>query len=80
MKVTDRFIYNPTLYSSKQGAITGYPGPANSTLALKSCPGPNLYKTKKGGYKKRKRSTRKRHSKKRQSRKRHYKKVRSRRN
>lgn len=80
MKVTDRFIYNPTLYSSKQGAITGYPGPKNSTLALKSSPGPNLYKTKKGGYKKRRRSTRKRQSKKRQSKKRHSRKRHSRRN
>ena len=43
--------YNPTLYPSTQGAVTGFPGPANSTLALKGCPGPNLYK--KGGMRKR---------------------------
>ena len=80
MKVTDRFKYDPTLFSSKQGAITGYLGPANSSLALKSSPGPNLYKTKKGGYKKRKRSTKKRHSKKRHSKKRQSRKRQSRRN
>ncbi len=53
--MTTRMEYNPTLYSSTQGAVTGFPGPANSTLALKSCPGPNLYK--KGGTRK-KRHTR----------------------
>ena len=45
--MTVRMKYNPTLYPSTQGAVTGFPGPANSTLALKGCPGPNLYK--KGG-------------------------------
>lgn len=48
-------VYNPTLFPSTQGAVTGYPGPANSTLALKACPGPDLYN--KGG-KKRRRHTR----------------------
>lgn len=47
-----RLKYNPDKYSSTTGAITGYPGPSNSKLALKSYPGPNLYK--KGGFKKRK--------------------------
>ena len=46
-----RAKFNPTLYSNKVGAITGYPGPQNSVLAAKSCPGVNLYK--KGGMKKR---------------------------
>ena len=50
-----RLVYNPTLYPSTQGAVTGYPGPANSVLALKGCPGPDLYK--KGG-KRKKRQTR----------------------
>ena len=76
MELTDRFKYKPTLFSSKKGAITGYPGPKNSTLALKSSPGPNLYKTKKGGYKKRRRSTRKRKSKKVKSKKVKSKRVR----
>ena len=49
--MTTRMKYNPTLYPSTQGAVTGFPGPANSTLALKGCPGPNLYK--KGGTRKR---------------------------
>ena len=49
--MTTRMKYNPTLYPSTQGAVTGFPGPANSTLALKGCPGPNLYK--KGGTRRR---------------------------
>ncbi len=49
--MTTRMKYNPTLYPSTQGAVTGFPGPANATLALKGCPGPNLYK--KGGTRKR---------------------------
>ena len=49
--MTVRMKYNPTLYPSTQGAVTGFPGPANSTLALKGCPGPNLYK--KGGTRRR---------------------------
>jgi hypothetical protein len=58
--MTTRMKYNPTLYPSTQGAVTGFPGPANSTLALKGCPGPNLYK--RGGTRKR-RHTRKRRRK-----------------
>ena len=68
MELTDRFKYNPTLFSSKKGAITGYPGPKNSTLSLKSSPGPN-------GYKKRRRSTRKHKSKKVKSKRVRFKKI-----
>ena len=50
-----RMKYNATLYSSTQGPVTGFPGPVNSTLALKGCPGVNLYK--RGGSRK-KRHTR----------------------
>jgi hypothetical protein len=57
--MTTRMKYNPTLYPSTQGAVTGFPGPANSTLALKGCPGPNLYK--KGGTRRR-RHTRGKHT------------------
>ena len=63
-----RAKFNPTLYSNKVGAITGYPGPQNSVLAAKSCPGVNLYK--KGGMKKRT-YTRSKYSRRKYSRRKH---------
>jgi hypothetical protein len=70
-----RTKYNPTLYSNKIGAITGFPGPQNSVLAAKSCPGPNLYK--KGGMKKRT-YTRSKHSRRKHSRRKHSRRKHSR--
>ena len=72
-----RSKYNPTLYSNKVGAITGYPGPQNSVLAAKSNPGPNLYK--KGGMKKRT-YTRSKYSRRNHSRRNHSRRNHSRRN
>lgn len=70
-----RTKYNPILYSNKVGAITGFPGPQNSVLAAKSCPGPNLYK--KGGMKKRT-YTRSKHSRRKHSRRKHSRRKHSR--
>ena len=71
-----RTKYNPTLYSNKIGAITGFPGPQNSVLAAKSCPGPNLYK--KGGMKKRT-YTRSKYSRRKHRRRKHSRRKHSRR-
>ena len=71
-----RSKYNPTLYSNKVGAITGFPGPQNSVLAAKSNPGPNLYK--KGGMKKRT-YTRSKYSRRKHSRRKHSRRKHSRR-
>ena len=71
-----RTKYNPTLYSNKIGAITGFPGPQNSVLAAKSNPGPNLYK--KGGMKKRT-YTRSKYSRRKHSRRKHSRRKHSRR-
>ena len=76
-KMETRTKYNPTLYSNKVGAITGFSGPHNSVLAAKSSPGPNLYK--KGGMKKRT-YTRSKYSRRNHSRRNHSRRNHSRRN